>query len=156
MSIVAVNRLQTKRRSARLALNALVRLAGEDRQNCPFTLLPARATGLNRHGATIQVSRELLVGSTLSVRHGSGGTETPARVVAQMSFGQGVSDGQGTLAYGIEFLDSDATKNFWGIAFPPVECRVATAQVAKQSGIARHRRGIPSHQSRPGENSTLA
>jgi hypothetical protein len=40
MSIVAVNRLQTKRRSTRLALNALVRLAGQDREKCAFTLLP--------------------------------------------------------------------------------------------------------------------
>jgi hypothetical protein len=65
MSTVALNRLQAKRRSARLALNASVRLDGEDRQKCAFTLLPARATGLNRHGAAIQVGRELLVGSTL-------------------------------------------------------------------------------------------
>jgi hypothetical protein len=115
-------------------------LDGQDRQKCAFTLLPGQATGLNRHGATIQVARELLVGSTLAVRHGRGGTETPARVVAHLTFGQGVSDGQGIFTYGVEFLVSDATKNFWGIAFPSVESRVPTAQVAKQTGIARHRR----------------
>ena len=140
MSTVAVNRLQLKRRSARLALNAVVRLAGQDHQRRAFTWLPARATGLNRHGAAIQVGRELLVGSILSVRHGRGGTETPARVVAQIRAGQGI------FTYGVEFLDSNATKDFWGIAFPSVESRGATGQVAEQSGISRRRRGIPSHQ----------
>jgi len=90
MSTVAVNRLELKRRSARLPLNALVRLAGQDHQRGAFALLPARATGLNRHGAAIQVGRELLVGSILSVRHGRGGTETTARVVAQVRSGQGI------------------------------------------------------------------
>jgi hypothetical protein len=51
--------------------------SSQDRQKCAFTLLPARATGLNRYGAAILVGRELLVGSTLSVRQGHGGTETP-------------------------------------------------------------------------------
>jgi hypothetical protein len=142
MSTVAVNRLQLKRRSARLALNALVRLAGQDHQRCAFTLLPARATGLNRHGAAVQVGRELLVGSILSVRHGRGGTETPARVVAQIRAGQGI------FTYGVEFLDSNATKDFWGIAFPSVESKGATRQVAEQSGTSRRRRGIPSSDQR--------
>ena len=140
MSTVAANRLQLKRRSARLPLNALVRLAGQDHQMCAFTLLPALATGLNRHGAAIQVGRELLVGSILSVRHGRGGTETRARVVAQVRAGQGI------FSYGVEFLDSDGTKDFWGIAFPSVESRGATGQVAEQSGIVRRRRGIPPHE----------
>ena len=140
MSTVAVNRLQLKRRSARLPLNALVRLAGQDHQRCAFTLLPALATGLNRYGAAIQVDRELLVGSILSVRHGRGGTETRARVVAQVKAGQGI------FTYGVEFLDGDGTKDFWGIAFPSVASRGATGQVAEQSGIARRMRGIPSHQ----------
>jgi hypothetical protein len=85
MSTVAANRLQLKRRSARLPLNALVRLAGQDHQKCAFTLLPALATGLNRYGAAIQVGRELLIGSILSVRHGRGGVETRARVVARQA-----------------------------------------------------------------------
>jgi hypothetical protein len=66
MSTVAVNRSQTaKRRSSRLALNASIRLAGEDRVKCTFAM-PARATNLNRHGPAIQVNRELLVGSTVA------------------------------------------------------------------------------------------
>src|SRR6516225_3777083 len=105
MSSVIVHRPLGKRRSVRLALNVLVRLDGQDRQKCAFTLLPALATGLNRHGAAIQVGRELLVGSTLSVRHGRGGIKTPVRVVAQ------VRPGQSTFTYGIEFLDSHATRD---------------------------------------------
>jgi hypothetical protein len=141
MSLAAVNRLQIKRRSARLALNAAVRLAGQDHQKCAFTSLPARATGLNRHGAAIQVGRELLVGSTLSVRHGHGGTETPARIVAHLSASQGI------FTYGVEFLDSNATKDFWGIAFPSVEGKGSAVQFAEQSGIARRRPAIPCRQS---------
>jgi hypothetical protein len=141
MSTVALNRLQAKRRSARLALNASVRLDGEDRQKCAFTLLPARATGLNRHGAAIQVGRELLVGSTLSMRHGRGGVKTSARIVAQ------VSAGKGSFTYGIEFLDSDATRDFWGIAFPSVENKGTAAHLAEQSGVGRRRSAIPSHRS---------
>lgn len=144
MSNGVVNRLQAKRRSVRLALNVLVRLDGHDRQKCAFTLLPGRATGLNRHGAAIQLSRELLVGSTLSVRHGRGGIKTPARVVAQ------VSAGQGNFTYGIEFIDTDGTRDFWGIAFPSLEGKGTAAQLAEQAGITRRRPAspaIPFHQS---------
>jgi len=137
MSTVVINRLQAKRRSARLALNVGVRLNGQDRQNCAFTLLPARATNLNRHGAAIQVGRELLLGSTLSMRHGRGGIETAARVVVQ------VSTGQGKFMYGIEFVDSNGTRDFWGIAFPPLEGKGAPAQLAEQAGITRRRQAVP-------------
>ena len=144
MNNVVVNRLQAKRRSARLALNVGVRLDGQDRQKCAFTLLPARATNLNRHGAAIQVGRELLVGSTLSVRHGRGGVKTGARVVVQ------VSAGQGKFTYGIEFIDSSGTRDFWGISFPPLEGKGTPAQIVEQAGITRRRQAVPAvpfHQS---------
>ena len=66
-----------------MALHASVGLAGEDRQKCSFTM-PAKATKLNKHGAAVQLRRELLVGSVVSVnnRHG---TELSARVVAQLA-----------------------------------------------------------------------
>ena len=112
MSNVPLNRLQAKRRRVRLALSVLVRLDGHDRQKCAFALLPVRATGLNRHGAAILVGRELLVGSTLSVRHGLGGIKTPVRVVAQ------VGAGQGHFTYGIEFIDTDGTRDFLGNCVP--------------------------------------
>ena len=111
MSTIGVNRIQaTKRRSSRMALNAPIRLAGQDREKCTFTM-PARATNLNRHGAAIQLNRELLVDSTLVVRN-SRGSQAPARVVAQVSAAQGV------YTYGVEFLQDDGLKDFWGITFP--------------------------------------
>ena len=72
-----------------MALHASVGLAGEDRQKCSFTL-PAKATKLNKHGAAVQVSRELLVGSVVSVNN-KHGTELSARVVAQLAALEGVS-----------------------------------------------------------------
>jgi len=99
-----------KRRSPRLALKAPIKLAGEDREKSAFAL-QATATNLNKHGAAIQLSRELVIGSTVSVRNGRG-TEAPARVIAQ------VNGPQGSFTYGVEFLRQDDVKNFWGISFP--------------------------------------
>jgi hypothetical protein len=96
-----------KRRSSRLALNARVKLSGHDREKCAFTM-PARATNLNRHGAVIQLNRELLVGSTVVVQNISS-TQAPARVVTLVSAIKGV------YAYGVEFLEDVAVKDFWGI-----------------------------------------
>ena len=102
-----------KRRSSRMALKAQITLSGDDCTKCAFTM-PAKATKLNRHGAAIQLNRELLVGSTvvlLNTRH----TQLSARVVTLISARR-----QGIYTYGVEFLDADAVeKNFWGINFPP-------------------------------------
>ncbi len=126
-----------KRRSGRMALSAAIGLSGEDRQKCSFTMT-AKATNLNKHGAAIQLNRELLVGSTVVVRNKSG-AQVSARVVAQVAALQGV------LTYAIEFAEPDDKVNtFWGITFPSVESRGTTAQAAEQSGIARRRRGIAS------------
>lgn len=125
-----------------MALNTPVGLSGQDHQKCPFTM-PAKATNLNRHGAAIQVNRDLLVGSTVNIRNARG-AQVSGRVVAQLSVLQGIR------TYGIEFIEQDErAQNFWGITFPAVESRAATAEVAEQSGIARRRRGLPSLQSYP-------
>ena len=101
-----------KRRSSRMALQASIGLSGEDRQKCSFTM-PAKATKLNKHGAAVQVSRELLVGSVVSVNNKQG-TQISARVVAQLAGAEGVS------TYAIEFVEQDErVETFWGIAFPP-------------------------------------
>jgi hypothetical protein len=124
-----------------MALNAPIGLSGKDRHKCSFTM-PAKATNLNRHGAAIQLNRELLVGSTVVVRNKSG-TQVSARVVAQLAGLQGVP------TYAIEFAepgDDDRVNAFWGITFPSIESRGATAQAAEQSGIMRRRRGIASLQ----------
>ena len=126
-----------KRRSSRMALNAPVGLSGEDRQKCSFTM-PAKATNLNRHGAAIQLNRELLVGSTVVVRNKSG-TQVAARVVSQLAALHGVP------TYAIEFAEQDdKVTTFWGISFPSVESRGTTAQSAEQSGIMRRRRDAAS------------
>lgn len=112
VATASVSRSQTgKRRSNRMALNAAIGLSGEDRQKCSFTM-PAKATNLNRHGAAVQLNRELRVGSTVVVRN-QRGTLVSARVVAQLAALRGVP------TYAIEFVDQDdKAKNFWGITFP--------------------------------------
>ena len=95
-----------------MALHASVGLRGEDRQKCSFTM-PAKATKLNKHGAAVQLRRELLVGSfvTVSNKHGA---ELSARVVAQVAALEGVS------TYAIEFVEQgEPAETFWGIIFPP-------------------------------------
>jgi len=135
-TISAITRSQiAKRRSSRMALSAPVGLSGEDNQKCPFSM-PAKATNLNRFGAAIHLPRQLLVGSTVMVRNRRG-TQLSARVVAQLAVSQGVS------AYGIEFMEpGDVSNGFWGITFPPLENRGATAQVADHAGISRRRHSV--------------
>jgi hypothetical protein len=94
-----------------MALHAPVELSGEDRQKCSFAM-PAKATNLNRHGASVQLDRQLLVGSAVKVKN-QRGAQVSARVVAKLAALQGVS------TYGIEFVDKDENAiNFWGISFP--------------------------------------
>jgi hypothetical protein len=109
MATVAVARNQ--RRSSRLALNASIGLSGHDRDKRSFTT-PARATNLNRHGAAIQLSRDLSVGSTVLVSNARG-AQVPARVVMQTRAVEGCR------TYGVEFMEQDDQANhFWGITFP--------------------------------------
>ena len=101
-----------KRRSSRMALKASITMSGDDCTKCAFTL-PAKATKLNRHGAAIQLNRELLVGSTVVLQNRRQ-TKLSARVVTLIS-----AQRQGVYTYGVEFLEADAVeKNFWGINFP--------------------------------------
>ena len=100
-----------KRRSTRLPLNSAIAISGEDRSKASFTI-GAKATSLNKHGGAIQITRELLVGTTVLVRN-KRGTQISARVVSQINAEQGL------LRYGIEFIEEDArTAKFWGITFP--------------------------------------
>jgi hypothetical protein len=100
-----------KRRSTRMALSASVGLSGEDRQKSSFTM-SAKATNLNRHGAAVQLSRDLPVGSVVTIKN-QRGTKISARIVAQLTAIQGVS------TYGVEFVNQDENaNNFWGITFP--------------------------------------
>ena len=110
---LTLNRIQLgKRRSNRMALHSPVGLSGQDRQKSSFTAT-ARATNLNRHGAAVQLQRELVVGSVVVVRNNRG-CEVSARIVAQVAAREGVP------TYAIEFVEQDhAAENFWGITFPP-------------------------------------
>ena len=99
-----------KRRSNRIALKTPIGLSGEDYLKAPFTM-PARATNLNRHGATIQLTRKLSVGSMVLVRNNRA-IQVTARIVAQVSAVDGLH------CYGIEFLEQAAAENFWGMVFP--------------------------------------
>jgi len=102
----------SKRRSHRMALQASVGLSGEDRQKTAFTM-PAKATKLNKHGAAVQLRRELLVGSFVTVSNKQGAALS-ARVVSQLSALEGVS------TYAIEFAEQgERAETFWGIVFPP-------------------------------------
>lgn len=74
--------------------------------------MPAKATHLNKHGASIHLNRDLLVGSTVVVRN-KNGTQVSARVVREVRAVEGVR------TYGIEFIEHEnGAKNFWGISFP--------------------------------------
>jgi hypothetical protein len=107
-----LNRIQLgKRRSTRIALHSPVGLAGEDRHKASFTM-PARATNLNKHGAAVQLNRELQVGSVVAVKNNRG-IQVSARVVSQLFAREGVP------TYAIEFVELDENaREFWGIAFP--------------------------------------
>ena len=94
-----------------MCLNASVGISGEDRLKCSFTM-PARASNLNKHGAAVQISRDLVVGSVILVRN-KRGVQISARIVARLSANHKAS------TYGIEFVEQDdKTSNFWGISFP--------------------------------------
>jgi len=112
LASAALNRLQaSKRRSSRMALNAPVGMTGEDRLKVSFTM-PAKATNLNRHGAAVQLSRDLPVGTVVTLKN-QRGTQVSARIVSV------IAAVQGTSTYGVEFVDqSDDSKQFWGISFP--------------------------------------
>src|SRR5215469_6757741 len=135
-TITGITRTQiAKRRSSRMALSAPVGLSGEDNQKCAFSM-PAKASNLNRYGAAIHVSRQLLVGSIVTVRN-TRGTQLSARVIAQLAVSHGVS------VYGVEFVASaDLSNGFWGITFPSLENKTAIAQIADQAGVARRRHSI--------------
>ena len=103
--------VRNQRRSKRMGLSASIGLSGEDRQKCSFTM-PARAINLNKHGAAVQITRDLTVGSLVQVRNKNGG-QASARIVALLTASNGAS------TYAIEFVEQDGgATSFWGITFP--------------------------------------
>ena len=63
-----------------MALYAAFGVSGEERQKAAVTIT-AKATNLNRHGARVQLNRELQVGSVVKVKN-QRGTQVSARIVA--------------------------------------------------------------------------
>jgi len=110
-AVASAGIVRNQRRSKRMGLNASVGLSGEDRLKCSFTM-PARATNLNKHGAAVQLTRDLAVGSVVRLRN-KNRSEVSARIVALLKASQGAS------TYAIEFVEQDGgATNFWGISFP--------------------------------------
>jgi hypothetical protein len=110
-AVAAAGIVRNQRRSKRMGLNASIGLSGEDRLKCSFSM-PARATNLNKHGAAVQLTRDLEVGSVVRLRNKNRG-EVSARIVALLKASQGVS------TYAIEFVAQEGgVTNFWGISFP--------------------------------------
>jgi|SRR5215469_8722714 len=111
-SIPTATRSQiARRRSNRMFLQATVAISGEDRLKCSFTM-PAKAIHLNKHGAALQISRDLVVGSVVLVKN-KRGVQVSARIVSQLTATHGAS------TYGIEFVEQqEKAGNFWGISFP--------------------------------------
>jgi hypothetical protein len=116
-------------------LNAPVGISGEDRLKCSFTM-PAKAINLNKHGGTIQISRELVVGSVILVKN-KRGIQISARIVSQLTATQAVS------TYGIEFVEQqDKVSNFWGISFPSnSDERPVSQSLTPQGSMPATRRG---------------
>jgi len=104
-----------RRRTTPIALTVPLEASGKDAQRCSFTLTTI-ATSLNRHGAMLHLNRELSVDSVVVMqnRHGA---QISARVVAQTNI---VGDLYG---YGVEFVEGDNIKDFWGIIFPSSQAR---------------------------------
>src|ERR1700751_4210579 len=97
------------RRSNRIFLHATVAISGEDRLKVSFSM-PAKAINLNKYGAALQISRDLVVGSVVLVKNRRN-VQVSARIVSQLTATQGAS------TYGIEFLEQqEKSSNFWGIS----------------------------------------
>src|SRR5262252_8351924 len=77
----------SRRRSNRMGLNASVGLSGEDRLKVSFTM-PAKATNLNKHGAAVQLTRDLPVGTVVTLKN-QRGTQVSARIVSVIAAVQG-------------------------------------------------------------------
>jgi hypothetical protein len=74
--------------------------------------MPAKAINLNKCGAAIQITRDLVVGAVVLVRN-QRNIQISARIVSLLTASQGIS------TYGIEFVEQqDNAGNFWGISFP--------------------------------------
>jgi hypothetical protein len=99
-----------KRRTKRIPLTVSVEVSGKDIEKSSFTVRTT-ATNLNPNGATLHLSRDLPLDAVLVMKN-SRGTRTSARVVAQ------TGTAENSYAYGVEFVEENNVRDFWGISFP--------------------------------------
>jgi len=129
---------EEKRRSQRVKLSIPLRIHGTDSAGRPYEC-EARTVDLNRHGARVRIPRLLVVGETINVLNVGNRREALFRVAGPVSpltkeggvfgvLGPVWQDPAKRQAYGIECLDT--TLNFWGITFPRVVDREASAPSA--------------------------
>jgi hypothetical protein len=98
-----------RRRSPRIALLVAVEVSGKDIARSCFNVVTT-ATNLNRHGAAVHLNRDLAVESVIVLTN-SRGSRTSARIVDQTL-------ARDIYTYGVEFLEAEKTRNFWGLRFP--------------------------------------
>lgn len=99
-----------RRRSQRIPLAMPVEVSGRDANGESFTF-STTATNLNRNGATLHVNRDLPVDSEIVLQN-SRHVRTAARIVARVNIVQDLC------SYGVQFVEADGVKDFWGISFP--------------------------------------
>jgi PilZ domain len=109
MSLIERPRASSRRRTRRVALTVPLEVSGKDVDKSSFKVI-ATATNLNRHGAMLHLNRDLALNSILVIKN-IRGTRTSARVVAQKCVAEN------HYGYGIEFVEADNVKDFWGIDF---------------------------------------
>jgi hypothetical protein len=97
-----------------MALIVAVEASGKDVARSSFSAITT-ATNLNRNGAMLHLNRDLSLDSVLVIKN-SRGARCSVRVVSQTS----VADAH---AYGLEFLESENARDFWGINFPSSQSR---------------------------------
>src|SRR5215469_2033956 len=97
-----------QRRSPRITVLIEIKVDGQDLQKRAFSET-ATATNLNLHGAAIQLSRQLLVDSVITITNRNG-IKTSARIVREV----GVTEG--AFRYGVEFVQ-ERQPNFLGVSF---------------------------------------
>lgn len=97
-----------------MPLVVTVEISGKDVARSSFSAVTT-ATNLNAHGAMLHLNRDLSLDSVLVIKDAHG-VRTSVRVVSQTN----VAD---SYAYGLEFIEAENAKDFWGIKFPSPQAR---------------------------------
>ena len=96
-----------------MALKARITMSGDDCTSGAFTL-PAKATKLNRHGAAIQLNRELFDWFEHATCYKTLATFNSRPVVTRLAHNVG------SYVWSRASRSRGCRKKFWGITFPPL------------------------------------